>query len=52
MTGEKPRNVGASVDFGILGDRLLSFFGEPWDAVARRHDFHGSWKAGGPWRHE
>ena len=44
--------LGAPADFGSLGDRLISFLREPWDAVSRGGDFTGSWKAGGPWRHE
>lgn len=42
---------GAPADFGILGDRLISFFREPWDALARGVGFTGSWAAGGPWRY-
>ena len=49
---ERNALAGAPADFGSLGDRLISFFREPWDAVARGAGFTGSWKAGGPWRHE
>ena len=41
---------GAPLDFGVIGERLLSFFGEPWDAMARRSAFAARWPAGGPWR--
>ena len=41
---------GAPFDFGVVGERLLAFFGEPWDAVARGFRFHGRWPEGGPWR--
>lgn len=37
-------------DFGVIGERLLSFFAEPWAAMARRTTFAGHWSAGGPWR--
>ncbi len=49
---ERNALLGAPADFSSLGDRLMSFFREPWDALARRSGFHGSWKAGGPWRYE
>ena len=41
---------GTPSDFGVIGERLLSFFGEPWDAIARGSRFAGHWSAGGPWR--
>ena len=41
---------GAPLEFGVIGERLLSFFAEPWDAMARRSRFAGHWSAGGPWR--
>ena len=41
---------GAPLDFGVIGERLLSFFAEPWAAMARRATFAGNWPAGGPWR--
>ena len=40
----------APQDFAVVGERLRSFFGEPWEAMARRAAFTGSWPAGGPWR--
>ena len=43
---------GTPSDFAAVGERLLSFLREPWDAVARESEFTGSWSAGGPWRHE
>lgn len=39
-------------DFATVGDRLLSFLREPWDAMAHGSEFTGNWSAGGPWRHE
>lgn len=39
-------------DCSKLGERLVSFFKEPWDALARGFGFSGHWTAGGPWRHE
>ena len=42
---------GIPSDFGIVGERLLSFLREPWDAMAHESEFTGSWSAGGPWRH-
>ena len=52
-TSYRNRNAlpGTPSDFSIVGERLLSFFGEPWDAMARGTAFTGSWPAGGPWRH-
>ena len=41
---------GVPLDFGVVGERLLSFFAEPWDAMARKSRFPGNWPAGGPWR--
>ena len=49
---ERNALLGAPAYFGVLGDSLMSFFKEPWDALARGGGFHGSWKAGGPWRYE
>ena len=49
---ERNELPGTSSDFGIVGERLLSFLGEPWDAMARGSRFTGSWSAGGPWQHE
>ncbi len=43
---------GAQSDFGIVGERLLSFLREPWDAMARGSGFTGTWPAGGPWWNE
>ena len=42
---------GIPSDFGIVGERLLSFLREPWDAMAHESEFSGSWSEGGPWRH-
>ena len=44
--------LGAPPDFGIVAERLLSFLREPWDAMALRSGFTGTWPAGGPWCHE
>ena len=41
---------GAPLDFGVIGERLLSFFAEPWAAMARSSRFAGHWSAGGPWQ--
>lgn len=41
---------GVPSDFDVIGERLLSFFAEPWAAMARRATFAGRWSAGGPWR--
>ena len=41
---------GAPLDFGVIGERLLSFFAEPWAAMERRSVFTRSWPKGGPWR--
>ena len=38
---ERNALAGAPADFGSLGDRLISFFREPWDAVARGAGFTG-----------
>ncbi len=38
-------------DFATVGDRLLLFLGEPWDAMARESEFTGNWSGGGPWQH-
>lgn len=35
-----------------MGECLVSFFKEPWDALARGSGFNGHWTAGGPWRKE
>ena len=43
---------GAPSDFRIVGERLLSFLREPWDAMARRSGFTASWSQGGPWLQE
>ena len=37
--------------FGIVGERILSFLVEPWDAITREPAFTGTWPEGGPWRH-
>ncbi len=42
---------GAPSDFGIVGERLLSFFRAPWDAMAQGAGFTAHWPEGGPWRH-
>ena len=39
-------------DFATVGDCLLSFLREPWDAMAHDSEFTGNWSAGGPWLHE
>ena len=41
---------GVPLAFGVIGERLLSFFAEPWAAMARSSMFAGNWSAGGPWR--
>ncbi len=41
----------APSDFSIVGERILSFLREPWDAMARDSEFTGSWSEGGPWQH-
>ena len=40
---------GAALDFGAVGERLISFLGERWIAMARRSVFTRSWPKGGPW---
>ena len=42
---------GAPSDFGTVGERLLSFLGEPWHAMAQGAKFIASWPESGPWRH-
>jgi len=42
---------GVPSDFGVIGKRILSFFAEPWDAIAHEAEFAGTWPAGGPWQH-
>ena len=42
----------APPDFGIVGEGLLSFLREPWDAMACGSGFIGTWPAGGPWGNE
>ena len=42
---------GAPSDFSIVGERLRTFLGEPWDAMAQGSGFTGSWTEGGPWQH-
>ena len=49
---ERNELPGTSSDFAAVGDRLLSFLREPWDAMAHESEFSGSWSEGGPWRHE
>ena len=51
--GYRKRNAlpGAPPEFGIIGDRLRAFFGEPWAAMACGAKFAGTWLAGGPWQH-
>ena len=41
---------GAPLDFGVIGERLLLFFTEPWAAMAQSSRFAGHWSSGGPWR--
>ena len=50
--GYRNRNhlPGAPSDFGTVGDRLRTFFLEPWAAMARGAEFAGMWSAGGPWQ--
>lgn len=43
---------GAPSDFGIVGERILSFLREPWDALVRGSEFTVNWLAGGSWQHE
>ncbi len=38
-------------DFRVVGESLLSFLAEPWNALARSGNFSGSWPEGGPWLH-
>ena len=49
---ERNKLPGTPSDFATVGDRLLLFLGEPWDAMARESEFTGNWSAGGPWQHE
>ena len=39
----------APTDFGLVGERLMLFFREPWDAIVHESEFSRSWSAGGPW---
>ena len=43
---------GAPPDFGIVGEGLLSFLREPWEAMARGSGFTGIWPVGGRWCNE
>lgn len=49
---ERNELPGTPSDFATVGDRLLLFLGEPWDAMAHGSEFTGNWSVGGPWRHE
>ena len=49
---ERNELPGAPLDFGIVGEALLSFLREPWDAMARSSGFTRTWPAGGPWQNE
>lgn len=49
---ERNKLSGTPSDFATVGDCLLSFLREPWDAMGRESEFTGNWSAGGPWRHE
>ena len=37
--------------FASVGDTLLSFLRQPWEALAHEAEFIGRWPEGGPWRH-
>ena len=37
--------------FASVGETLLSFLRQPWDALAQGSEFIASWPMGGPWRH-
>ncbi len=42
---------GAPSHFTAVGEFLLSFLREPWDALVQGSVFTGGWPKGGPWRH-
>lgn len=37
--------------FTSVGETVLSFLRQPWDALAHGSEFIASWPVGGPWRH-
>jgi len=40
---------GSPADFGAIGERIQSFLGPPWSALADRSAFTDAWPPAGPW---
>lgn len=38
-------------NFGRIGEAILSFLHQPWEALAHESEFTARWPEGGPWRH-